>query len=106
MKKLLLSLTLGTTLLLASCGGETEAADIKTDDLKSACDCVDAMNTIADRMLELLDEEESKEVEEEYEKLEEKMNEVGKHCTTEFKKEDAEECDGYEEIGEKMRKVR
>lgn len=106
MKKLLLSLTLGAGLMLASCGEEKEAADIKTDDLETACDCVDALNTIADRMIELLDKEDDKDAEAEYEKLEEKMKEVGKHCTTEFKKEDAQECDGYDDIAEKMKKVR
>ncbi len=106
MKKLLLSLTLGAGLVLASCGGDTDAADIKAEDLETACDCVDAMNTIVDRMIELLDEDESEEVDAEYEKLEEKMNEVTKHCTKEFKKEDAEGCDGYDDISEKMRQIR
>lgn len=91
---------------MTSCGGDSDPASIKTEDLKTACDCVDAMESIADRQLELLEGEETDEAEKEYEGLEEKLNEVNKHCRSEFKKEEAEKCDNFEAVVEKMKKVR
>lgn len=92
---------------MTSCGsGDGDPSSIKTEDLKTACECVDAMELIADRQLELLEGEETDEAEKEYEGLEEKMNEVNKHCRSEFKKEEAEKCDNFESLMEKMKDVR
>ncbi|MCB9189847.1 MAG: hypothetical protein H6599_11280 [Flavobacteriales bacterium] len=113
MKKVLLSLGVVATLAMTSCGGGS-AEDIKVEDLKDACGCVDAMNVVADDVLATVDkfdsEEELEKDEEAVKKidaLEEKFEEIEDHCKDklEVKKSDIEACDGFKTFVEKMEKI-
>lgn len=105
MKNVMIALAAVATIGLTSCGGES-AEDIKVEDLKEACDCVDAMTTITDEMLSIVDGvEDEKDLSEDDKKkietLSEKMQEVSKHCKSEFDKDEAKDCDGADELKEK-----
>ena len=90
---------------MTSCGAKT-ADDVNVDDIKTACDCIDAMDVIANDMLSYIGEKSEKEMKDD-EALNskfDKLREVEKKCRKDFKKEDAEKCDGYSDFEETMNK--
>lgn len=113
MKKIVLSLSVIAALAVTSCGGGS-AEDIKVEDLKDACGCVDAMNVVADEVITVIDkfdsEEELEKDEEAMKKidaLEDKFEEIEDYCEDELKlkKSDAEECESFKSFIEKMEKI-
>jgi len=110
MKKLFFPFSVAVAVTLSSCGGDkpNKADDIKTSDLKSACDCVDAMEVILDEMAVIVNKEAADMKEEdkkEAEKLGKKIQEISAHCQKEFKKEDAEKCSNAESLKKKGEEV-
>jgi len=109
MKKVLIALTVIGLAGLTSCGGGS-AADIKVEDLTDACGCAEAMETVADEVLDMGIENEddmTEEQEKEIETLFDKFDEIEDHCKDEIKikKSDMKECGNWDSLNEKMGKV-
>lgn len=103
MKKLLVVAT--AAVFLASCGAKT-ADDVKVEDIKDACGCVEAMNIIATDILDNIGDKTEEEVKED-EALKgklEKLEKVGKKCRKDYEKEEAEKCDEFKELEKTMKK--
>lgn len=105
-------MTLSAAMILVACGSK-KAEDIKVEDLKDACECVEATGIVADDIISFMDEkggnpdemEESdvKTAKDKFGKIEEIMN----HCRTklEVSRSDMKECSNYEEVDKKMDKL-
>jgi hypothetical protein len=116
MKKLLLPIAI-LSLGIVSCGSkkkEKTAEDIVVADLKTECDCVDAMSLVANETLLLIDkfptEEEMKKDQEasaKFEKMESKLKEIDNRCGKELniKKEEAQKCAGWDVLNTTMEKI-
>ena len=95
--------------LVISCGNK--AKDIDVSELKTECEAVDAVITVADEMLELVeavDSEEgaSEEQKKEYKLLGEKAKEIEDYLEeSDFSKEAFKNCPKFEILESKMRKV-
>lgn len=111
MKKLLFSgLCLALVLCMSSCGGK-KAADINVNELKTACDHLNAMEICYDEITNLMgdktdmsqfSEEELKQIE----LVSNKLEEVAEHADElEIPEEDAKKCDSYDRILKKAEKV-
>lgn len=98
------------TALVISCGNK--AKDIDVSELKTECEAVDAVITVADEMLELVeavDSEEgaSEEQKKEFKLLEEKAKEIReKSDELGFKEADLEDCPNFETLKKKIKKTR
>lgn len=103
MKKLFVLFIAGA--LLAGCGSES-AEDINIEDLKTACDCVDAGNVIMTDILDAAGDKEENELEkdEAFMKKFEKMEALEKKCRKIAKKSEMKECDGWKEFEGTMKK--
>lgn len=114
MKKLLLSFGFVASIMLISCGSGDKSKtweDINVSELEDACGCVDAMSIVAKEVLALMNkydnEDELKENKEDFDKfkkLEEKFNGIDNRCDDELDipKEEAEKCEGFEELSKIM----
>jgi hypothetical protein len=131
MKYLILP-AIAISLSLYSCGGSDEATeekeeketkngqvtfdDIKLDDLNEACECVDAIETVLDRLIltsENLREMQSDEADKEkakntFLKGQDKISEIGKKCQGELgiKTEAIQNCDAYQSMTQKLQRVK
>jgi hypothetical protein len=98
------------TALVISCGNK--AKDINASELTTECEVVDAVITVADEMLELVeavDSEEgaSEEQKKEYKLLVEKAEEIGEQSDElGFKESDLEDCPNFETLEKKIKKTR
>ena len=96
--------------LVISCGNK--AKDIDVSELKTECEAVDAVITVADEMLELVeavDSEEgaSEEQKKEYKLLGEKAEEIEDYLReSDFSKKAFKKCPKYETLESKMKKSR
>ncbi len=131
MKYLLLS-AIAISLSLFSCGDSNETTeekeeketkngqvtfdDIKLDDLNEACECVDAIETVLDRLIltsenlrELQGDEADKErAKNTFLKGQDKISEISKRCQGELGIETAEiqKCEAYQEMTQKLQRVK
>ena len=103
MKKLFVLFIAGS--VLAACGGES-AEDIKIEDLKTACDCVDAGNVIMTDILDAAGDKEENELEkdEAFMKKYEKMDALETKYKEIAKKSEMKECDGWKDFEGTMKK--
>lgn len=103
MKKLFVLFIAGA--LLTGCGAES-AEDINIEDLKTACDCVDAGNVIMTDILDAAGDKEENELEkdEAFMKKFEKMEALEKKCRKIAKKSEMKECDGWKDFEGTMKK--
>jgi len=103
MKKLFVLFIAGS--LLTGCGAES-AEDINIEDLKTACDCVDAGNVIMTDILDAAGDKEENELEkdEAFMKKFEKMEALEKKCRKIAKKSEMKECDGWKDFEGTMKK--
>ena len=98
------------TALVISCGNK--AKDINVSELKTECEAVDAVITVADEMLELVeavDSEEGASGEQKYEweDLGEKIEEIEDHLKNEgFSKKAIKKCPKWETIEPLMKKIK
>jgi len=98
------------TALVISCGNK--AKDIDVSELKTECEAVDAVITVADEMLELVeavDSEEgaSEEQKKEFKLLYEKTEEIEDYLKeSDFSKKAFKKCPKYEILDSKMAKSR
>ena len=98
------------TALVISCGNK--AKDIDVSELKTECEAVDALITVADEMLELVeavDSEEgaSEEQKKEYKLLGEKAEEIEDYLKeSDFSKKAFKKCPKYETLESKIKKSR
>jgi Spy/CpxP family protein refolding chaperone len=107
MKKIttFLGAALFASLILSSCG--TDAKDIKLSDLDTACDYVEAMIICAEEMTEIKGDHDnrsdlSKDEQEEYKEISQKMRDVSQACRKKFTKAEVKECDDYDELDKLM----
>lgn len=131
MKYLILP-TLAISLGLYSCGGSNEKSeekeeketkngqvtfdDIKLDDLNEACECVDAIETVLDRLIQTSnklkemqgDEADKEKAKDTFLKGQDKISEIGKRCQGELGIETAEiqKCEAYQEMTQKLQRVK
>ena len=97
------------TALVISCGNK--AKDINVSELKTECEAVDAVITVADEMLELVeavDSEEgaSEEQKKEYKSLGEKAEEIEDYLKeSDFSKKAFKKCPKFEILDSKMAKA-
>jgi len=113
MKKTLLSISVIVIFGMSSCGGGSkDAMSIETEKLETACECGDAALTIASEMKSLVDavgeEDPTAEQDELFDNLEDKMDEVEKHCSKEkgFKKKEMKECESFLKAMEIMKNIK
>ena len=100
------------TALVISCGNK--AKDINVSEIKTECEALDAMITVADELIALgdaVDSEEgaSEEQKEEFKSLGEKAEEIGEQSDElGFKESDFEDCPNYETetMDKKSKKIR
>jgi hypothetical protein len=98
------------TALVISCGNK--AKDIDVSELKTECELVDALITVADELIalgEAVDSEEgpSKEQKKEDKLLGEKALEIAEQVVElGFKESDFEDCPNYETMDKKSKKIR
>jgi hypothetical protein len=106
--KVLFSILLIVGFSLSGCG--KKAKDINVNDLKSACDFVDAMELILDETTTLVGSSTSRadlsaEKSTELEALVDKLKEVSDAADKQYKKSDAEKCPNFPKLQEKGEKL-
>jgi len=106
MKKVIL--TVSVALLMLSCGGEQSSAkDLDVTKLETACECGDAVLTVAKEIKVIKDEigdaDPTDEQKSDKKALSKKMREIENHCRKEkgHKKDAMEECESFVE-GQKI----
>jgi hypothetical protein len=106
MKKVILIVSVA--LLMLSCGGEKSSAkDIDVNSLETACECGDAVLTVAKEIKVITDAvgdaDPSDEQKVDKKTLKKKMREIENHCRKEkgYKKDVMEECESFVE-GQKI----
>lgn len=100
---------------LTSCGGGGAKSidDLKVEDLKTACDCVDAMVVVLDDVLVTIDGKTEEQIEADeaalakVEKAEKLFGDIENQCrkNLDVKKEDLEACPNFKDFETKMEKV-
>lgn len=113
MRKLIIPVAIFASAVVSSCGGGAagSAKDIDVQSLETACDCGDAVLTVANEMKALVDAvgegEPSKEQDEEFDVLEDKMDELESHCRKDkgFDKDQMMECESFKEAAEIMKEI-
>lgn len=100
-----------TALILMSCGGgQNSAKDIDVNSLETACECGDAVLSVAQELdvisNDIGDNEPSDEQKQNKKTLKKKMREIEKHCAKDkgFKKDEMEKCESFVEAQELMEK--
>lgn len=108
MKKIFVLFIAGT--VLAACGGKS-AEDVKVENLKSACDCVEGINILLEDALDYAGEKSENELEkdEAFVKKMDKIDEIGKHCrkehkVSERKLDEIKDCDAVKDLEATMKK--
>jgi hypothetical protein len=107
MKKsiLIIGSALMMCLTISSCGGK-KALDINVDDLNSACDFVDALELIANEMVEItVDGEIASGQEEQMKKLVDKVDEVSSAAESSYPVSEARECPNWDRLEGKVEMV-
>ena len=105
MKKLFVLIITGS--LITACGDSAE--DVKVENLKSTCDCVEGMNILIEDALDYAGEKSEKDIEKdeemskEFEKKMEKMEKIYEHCRKEHKfnerkLDEIKDCEGVEDL--------
>ena len=104
MRKLIIPVAFVTSVVVSSCGeGVKSAKDIDVKSLETACDCGDAVLTVANEMKALVNAigegEPSKDQDESFDALEDKLDELEDHCRKEkgFDKDQMMECESFKE---------
>jgi hypothetical protein len=112
MKKLVMVLALGA--MLGSCGGG-DAAEIDINSLDSPCGCAEAMVTILDESIDIMNDftdlkdpsdEVRKEFQEDMKPLQDKMNAIEKKCVGDIAIEKADkDCEAAKESADKLEEL-
>ena len=106
----MISLAIGGTVIMASCGSKT-LQEINVSDLETPCDCAEAMVVGMSEEKAFKDNPEKYQTEDggesdEINKWENKMKEISMHCrgTKKFEMEEIRECPVMQEAKEKLNK--
>ena len=115
MKNLTFSLFAGITLALASCGGPS-IEDVNVAELKDACECSDAVETVSDIVVHELGkyDNDMKKLEENAESKtlvksgKEKIDDIISTCQKDLNvsKADIEKCSSYKDADENMKMIK
>lgn len=92
-------------------GCKKSALDIQASDLHSACEFVDALEALMDEMIALKGnvqtiEELSAADKEKQSALEAKIDEISDAAEEKYPKVEAQKCDNFETLGEKVKQLR
>lgn len=115
MKKVILSsLTVLSIVIVTSCSGGTKSIDdLKIEDIKTACDCVDAMVVVMDDVLTTIEGKTEEQIEADetalakVEKAEKVFGDIENQCRNNLNlnKTDLEVCPNFNDFESKMSKI-